>query len=321
MSNIYIEKYSPFLFEKWNLFVENANNGTLFHRQDFLAYHREKFKQNEHHLVWYKGNQISAVLPLAIFTKDKTIAYSPYGGSYGGIVTLKSINYSDSKIISLSLVNYLQENRIDRIEMIFPISVISKKHSETLYLALLEQGFRIVNSDISSVVSMNSKDIEKDVFTSRARNIARKAKKMNTSVKFKASIEDFWEVMEKTFQKHKNNPTHTFTEWKWLCENLPNDVWCDVAYIDKKPIAGVGHFRVNSRTDSSFYLCSDPEFQKTQALSLLVYETILNSQKEGYEFFDFGTSSKDMVGRENIFRFKESFGAIGLFRDTYRWTR
>jgi len=136
-------------------------------------------------------------------------------------------------------------------------------------------------------------------------------------VKFNQSIDDFWIVMEKTFQKHKVKPTHTFDEWQLLNEKFPNRFWNDVAYIDNKPVAGIGHILINNFTDSSFYLCSDPEFYETQALSLLIQETLLISKNSGCKYFDFGTSSVNMVARENLFHFKESFGAIGQFRITY----
>ena len=54
-------------------------------------------------------------------------------------------------------------------------------------------------------------------------------------------------------------------------------------------------------------------------MSLIVYDTILKAKEDGFKYFDFGTSSVNMKGRENIFRFKESFGAIGVFRHTYYW--
>jgi lipid II:glycine glycyltransferase (peptidoglycan interpeptide bridge formation enzyme) len=52
-------------------------------------------------------------------------------------------------------------------------------------------------------------------------------------------------------------------------------------------------------------------------MSLLIFDTILDAKEREFDFFDFGTSSVNMIGRENIFRFKESFGSIGNFRHTY----
>ena len=171
--------------------------------------------------------------------------------------------------------------------------------------SFLEEGFKITNSDISSIVTLDDQKIDNGMFTTRERNVARKARKArkaNVIAKFNQSIEDFWMVMELTFQKHNAKPTHVYNEWKYLCEKFPNRFWNDVAYIDNKPVAGIGHIKINDLTDSSFYLCNDPEFYETQALSLLIYESLLQAQSIGYKRFDFGTSSVNMVGAIGVFR-------------------
>jgi lipid II:glycine glycyltransferase (peptidoglycan interpeptide bridge formation enzyme) len=126
-------------------------------------------------------------------------------------------------------------------------------------------------------------------------------------------------VMEKTFNRLGKGPTHTLFEFEWLCAQFPERIYVDVAYLDNRPVAGIGFFAINRRVNSSFYLCLDQEFRETQAETLLIYEALIRSQEEGFKWFDFGTSSVNQEGRGNIFQFKESFGAIGLFRETYVW--
>jgi len=319
MSKYILTEYTPAWFDKWNKFVKDSNNGTIFHRLDFLEYHGDKFKKYENHLIWLKGDTLFAVMPLAIFDKDGIrIAKSPYGASYGGILTRRVLNYRDSKEITLSLINYLKEIEVGEIYITLPIRIFEKVKSETFFFSFLEQGFKIINSDISSVVELKVGDIENELFSSRARNMARKAVKGNIKTKFNQSIDDFWKVMVITFSKHGTKPTHNFDEWKYLCEKFPAYFWNDIAYIDTKPIAGIGHIKVNEYADSSFYLCNDPEYNETQALTLLIYEALIKSQLDNNLWFDFGTSSINMIARENIFRFKESFGSIGVFRHTLK---
>ena len=186
-----------------------------------------------------------------------------------------------------------------------------------LSFTLLENGFKVNNADITSTVSLNSKNIETEVFTSKIRNMARKAQKAQIIVKYRCEIDKFWSLMDKTFAKHGAVPTHTKEEYKYLMKNFNDKIYCNIAYLNDVPVAGMGVFEINKKNIMSFYLCSDKEYQQTQALSLLIYETILDAQKRDFNFFDFGTSSVNMVGRENIFRFKESFGAIGNFKNTF----
>lgn len=320
MSKYRIERLSPKWEKQWDDFVENSNNGTIFHKLKFLEYHGNKFKNNESHIVFLKGESLFAVMPLAIFEEDgKIIAKSPYGASYGGLVFHNILNYHDSKKIVKLFIDYAKELKISEIIITPPLNIYNKKYSETFIFSMLEAGFKLINSDITSIVNLNTNNLESEEFTSRARNMARKARKANVIYKFNQSIDDFWKVMEITFNKHGTKPTHNFDEWKYLCDKFPEYFWNDIAYLNNRPIAGIGHIKVNSFTDSSFYLCNDPEYYKTQALSLIIYEALLRAQSKGYKWFDFGTSSVNMKARENIFIFKESFGAVGLFRNTYEW--
>jgi len=312
-----IDRANEIVYLRWLRFCEKSINSTIFHRPDFLAYHQSKF--NEHHLAFYKGDALFAILPMATDTEKRLIrARSPYGASFGSFIFFKTLDYSESNKIVCDFISYCKENNIKEIDLVPQIFYHYRGgYSETFHFALLEAGFKTTNSDITSVVSLKN-NLATDVFTANARNMSKKAQKMRVTCILSGSVSDFWSVMEKTFSKHAATPAHSKKEWEWLQTNLPNDVWCDVAYIDKKPIAGIGHFKINNVVDSSFYLCSDPEFQNTQALSYLISEALIEAQKNGFQWFDFGTSSVNMVARKNIFQFKESFGAIGFFRHSLK---
>jgi len=317
---IEIKRYDPALEEVWNRFVEHSNEGTIFHRLDFLRYHGERFSQFEHHLAWYKGQTIFGIMPMAIFDKeDGRVACSPYGASYGGPVFQKPLNYADSHQVVSSLLNYLTELEVTTCTLTLPIPCCYAKYSETFRLVLLEHGFRCTNRDISSVVCLSGDKPISEEMRPHARRMARKARKAGIVPVHRGKVADFWVVLEKTFKKHGVKPTHTLEEFRWLCGHLPERVYVDVAYLDEVPVAGIGFFVINKRVNSSFYLCQDPKFQTVQALSLLIYEALVRCQQGGFDWFDFGTSSIRMQGRGNLFRFKESFGAVGLFRETYVW--
>ena len=64
----------------WKRFVEESNNGTLFHDLDFLAYHPPgKFRTC--HLVFSEAGETIAVMPAAV---EDGILKSPYGASVEG---------------------------------------------------------------------------------------------------------------------------------------------------------------------------------------------------------------------------------------------
>jgi len=304
-------------YHTWKHFIETANGATIFHNPDFLKYHKNRF--NELHIGIYKGEALHGILPLAIIEdKDQKLAASPYGASYGGFLFQTIPDYKESKDIVTLFVDFIKTTGAKGVKITPPIYPFFNAYSDVFYFSMLEHGFRITNSDITSMVNLLLIDPGNNVFTSRARNMFRKAGKLGIEVTLKDTrLDNFWGLMDKTFARHNRKPTHTFEEWKWLTENLPGSAWFDIAYYQNIPVAGVGHFKINNLCDSSFYLCSDDLHADKQGLSMLVYETLLQAKKEGFKWFDFGTSSVNMVGRENIFKFKESFGATGIFRHNY----
>lgn len=320
MKKYKLQPFSEDYTDEWNEFVEHSINGTIFHRLDFLDYHDEGLKSKAHHLVWLKGEKLFAVMPLSILGDAKVnIARSPYGASYGGIVTRRPLSYEKATLLVSELLEYLKEKRVDECYLTFPILPAIKEFSETLSLVLLEHGFRLANADISSVVKLDG-DFKSRLSSSLKRTV-KKAEKDTITCKFNAPIDDFWRTMEKTFEKHGSAPTHNYKQLSWLHNRFPKSIYFDVAYYEEQPISGICHFVQNSQLDSSFYLCNDPEYEKLQGLSLLIYKTLQQSKDSGYMYFDFGTSSVNMNGRKNIFRFKEKFGSVGYFRNTYRWKR
>jgi hypothetical protein len=307
-------------YSKWDQFVEEADGGTIFHRLDFLNYHCDRFAGKEHHLAWYKGETLFGIMPMAVFDEQQQrIARSPYGASYGGPVFKKPLTYSESCEVVETLVDFLNKQGITSCILTLPISCCYKKYSETFRLTLIEHGFSCKNRDISSVTWLASDVPVQDLMEKRARNMARKAQRIGVEIVHLGNLNDFWHILNKTYEKIGTQPTHTLEELQWLSKNLPERVYVDIGLIGGKPVAGICFFVINHLVNSSFYLCQDPEFQDNQALSLLIYQALIRCQQNGYRSFDFGTSSTKMKGKPNLFQFKESFGSVGLFRDTYMW--
>jgi hypothetical protein len=318
MSQFTLRLCTPNDFQRWNDFVSHSNNGTIFHRLDFLSYHGDRFSSSMHHLLLFKGNELFGVLPLGIFVENEvTVARTPFGASYGGFVFNHILPYHSAHDIVILMLDYLSAHAVQEIFITPSIELYHKNYCETFLFCLLENGFKPITFDITSIVPLHVDDIEHSVFTSRIRNMARKAEKAGVITIPQAPLLDFWCLMEKTFEKHGTCPTHTRAELEQLIKLFPKAITIDVAYFNNIPVAGVCYFTINDRINMSFYLCTDPAFQHLQALSLLICKGIISSKKNGFQFFDFGTSTVNMIARENIFMYKESFGAIGRFRTTF----
>ena len=302
---------------KWDNFVDSSNNGTLYHKLGFLSYHGDKFNCNTHHLGIYKGSTLYGILPLGIFEENGLrIAKSPFGATYGGPVFLNNQNYSDSRCIVHELIKYFTDYNVHSLSLTLPIAPCYNIYSETFQLVLYENNFTCTNRDISNVVPLQSCKLD-ELISSKVRNKLKKRSKHNLIIKKNVSLDEFYSVLEKTFQKHQERPTHTLDELIALNTLYPDNVYANIILLNNTVVAGICFFVENNCVNSSFYLMQDYEFQQYNGLTILIVDSLQDSIAHGYKWFNFGCSSYQMQGRENIFKFKEAFGAIGCFRNTY----
>lgn len=307
--------------ERWDTFVADSCNGTLFHRLAFLGYHGSRFSGKERHLVLKKGDESVALISCTVTEEAGTrIMRSPYGGSYGGFLLRRPPSYSESSAILNAFFAYVRLEGIGRICITPPLVCFSERPLDTFYFSMLEQGFQLINRDVSSVVGFSERTEVSEVVSSRARNMARKAMGAGVEIQHRAPLEDFYVPMGETFARHGVPPTHTREELADLVTRFPENVYFDVAYLAGKPVGGVCCFELTSQVITSFYLVQTVDGEEVQSLSLLVLKALERARSNGFTWFDFGTSTHAMTARQNIFRFKESFGACGMFRDTYEWS-
>lgn len=314
----------PFLSDnpfEWDEWVDSSNEGTIFHKKGFLSYHGDRFENSEIFLSIHRKKKRVALWSLALVERNGELcALSPYGGSYGGPAIQGVMGLTACRDIISSVVEHVANAGAKEFRITLPIRACSLIYTETFRFALLEAGFSCVNRDISSVIPLGADLVEYSHVQSHRsewERRARKASKLGVVVRRAAPIQDFWQTLTATFKKHGMKPTHTFEELQWLAAELPDKVFFSCAYLEEKPIAGVCYFAQNSRVVGTFYLCQDPEYQALQAQSALLLDGFEQAQSLGYCWMDLGTSSVNMQAYDSIFRFKETLGAIGQFRETY----
>ena len=117
--------------------------------------------------------------------------------------------------------------------------------------------------------------------------------------------------------RHNVNPTHTLDELLKLKKMFPAKIRLFGAFLDDKLIAGVCNFSANSNVVLAFYISHDEDYQKYRPVNLLFYEIMKRYKEENYRFLDFGIFTVNMEPNWGLGRFKENFGARGIFRDTY----
>ena len=84
-------------------------------------------------------------------------------------------------------------------------------------------------------------------------------------------------------------------------------------------IAGVIMFHCNQLVTLAFYISHDEAFQEFRAVNLLFFEIYRISIEQGFRYLDFGIFTVNMDPNFGLARFKENFGSMGIFRDTFVW--
>lgn len=312
-------KSSNISHHEWDEFVENSDNGTMFHTRKFLSYHpADRFQDAS--LVITRKNNLFSVFPAAIMERDgKKILTSHSGASYGGFAYRSDLNFQDAHELVDILLAYAKELNCDRIQLTPPPIIYQSKLSNYIDFALVRNGFSYLKREVSSVVQL---DVEKDklIYTYRpeARTALKKAQKQGVEIVECERFEEYYEILKKNLKmRHGVTPTHTLDELLKLKYMFPSKVRLWGAFVGDKLIAGVCNFSANPKVVLAFYISHDEEYQEYRAVNLLFYEIMKRYQEEGYKYLDFGIFTVNMEPNWGLGRFKENFGSRGIFRDYF----
>jgi len=316
---IRIEPYTNDQRSMWNAFVADANNGTIFHDLDFLSYHPpDRF--NEHHLMFYRGEKLVGVMPMAIVESDgQAVARSPYGGSWGGIAHSETKFHVVNEMVT-QWIAYARAIGVKKCRLVTPPIVYHQQVDNHLDFALLKHGFALTDRQLTSVISLLpvSAAPMKLLSGSAWRNV-RKAIKSGVRVEVSQDYQSFYEILKHTIeQKHGSPITHSYAELLRLRDLVEDRMVLYLAYFERQPVAGVLCFVANQRCLLAFYNGFLDAHQALRPLNLVFLRVIKDALARGYHYIDLGTTSglhtKIAYG---LFRFKESLGARGYFRDHF----
>jgi hypothetical protein len=315
---IQIVRYDEEKHGFWDEFVRSANNGTIFHERHFLNYHPAgRFK--DHSLVFYEEGKPIALFPAVDIAVDGIpCLYSHRGSSYGGIV--QPVNQGVEKNVQIvkALQAYAQKEGFRRIIMTLPPDIYNKQLNNYLEFACFRHGYGYLKREISSVLKLEddiAKNIEK--FKSTHRTAFRRGEKLGVTVRQSDDYAGFYGILKNNLKiRHGVEPTHTLFELQDLTLRYPDRIRLYAAYFNDTMIAGIVMFDANEEVTLAFYISHREEFQEYRGVNVLFKEVIEDSIKRGFRYLDYGIFTVNMEPNYGLARFKESFGAGGVFRDT-----
>lgn len=319
--DIRIVVHTPDLDGVWDAFVDRSNNGTLFHRQAFLSYHGKKIAKQFEHLLFYRGETLTAVLPMGWMDENGIRGCrSPYGASFGGLVTLEP-HHAETDELILAFLSHAKENGVKNITITPPPAIYHQRLDANLEFSLLRNGFKVVTRELCQVVDLR-RNANLDLLETYAYSCdkqIRKAIKLGLSVRRTENVEGFHAMLEVNRRKHGVMPTHSLEDLRNLFAKQPESMILFGAYRGEVLEAGLLAMVAQRKVLLNFYTCSREEAQGTGADNLINHEALLWARAHDFHYYDFGTSSLGMQPNLGLIRFKESFGSGSILRDTYRW--
>lgn len=305
--------------EEWDDFVDVSDNGTMFNKRLFLNYH-DKSKFKDVSFFARKNGKLFSVFTAAIIERDgKKILASHPGASYGSFVYPSDLNFREAHDLVEYLVEYAKEKKADRIQLTLAPIIYQTKYSNYIDFALVRSGFAYMKREVSSIVQLDfNQDELLNTYRAEARTATKKALKKGVEIVETDRFDEYYEILKKNLKlRHGVNPAHTLEELKKLKKMFPATIRLWGAFLKDELIAGVCNFSVNKNVVLAFYISHDEAFQEYRPVNLLFYEIMKRYQTEGYKFLDFGIFTVIMEPNWGLGRFKENFGARGIFRDTF----
>jgi len=322
MKKITIHNYEPGNRQEWEDFVGKSNNGTMFHRQAFLDYHKPgKFSFNN--LMFRCEGELIGVLPGGL-TNDGTVFWSPVGASYGSLVT-KDLHFETALDMVDSLMDYCRQLGWKEIFMIPPPLIYSLNYSQHVEYAMLYRKFDFELHYISHAIELkHGSDFEK-FFDKTARKALHKIfREKKLRIEVSEDYETFHRILVENKARHNVKPTHSLEDMLRLRELMPGNVRLLLVYYGDIPIAGSWLFLCNSKVVLCFYNMLLYEYEYLKPIYLIMHETVRWAAENGYEWVDIGvsqdTSAEDpMTPSLNLIGFKERFDSRGILRSTYHY--
>ena len=314
---ITVRKFTAKDTKDWDDFVNQSNNGTIFHLRSFLSYHIQR-SFLDHSLIFEKNGKIIAIFPSALVEKDgKASLISHPGTSVGSCVVSENIAFADTLDITEKLVDYAEFHKIHRIQMALPPIVYSRRVSQYMDFAFRNAGYHFLRREISSILFLEQ-SVEENLanFKSTHKTAVRKAEKSGIIIRQTEDFEEFYTILKKNLSiRHNVFPTHSLSELVILKELYPDKINLFGAYLENEMIAGVINFIVNERVVLAFYISHDKSYQELRPINLLFYKIFDWAIQNEFKVFDFGIFTVNEKPNMGLARFKENFGASGVFRD------
>ncbi|RZK09794.1 MAG: GNAT family N-acetyltransferase [Flavobacterium sp.] len=310
MKNYTVRPYQTQDFEDWNAFIGKAKNATFLFHRDFMEYHKDRFQ--DFSLIVEEDKKWVAILPAN--RVDDTL-FSHQGLTYGGLVYDEKLKMASFLNVFKAVLFFLNENRIDKLQLKLIPSFYTDFFAEELNYALFLSESKLTRRDTLSVIKLTTPShLSKD----RKEGVNR-GKKNALVIKETNDFDSFWnEILIPNLEdKHQAKPVHSVEEIKLLHSRFPQNIRQFNVYKDDKIVAGTTIFETRNVAHSQ-YISGNSTKNELGSLDFLHHHLLTKVFKDKL-YFDFGTSNENQGKNLNkgLSYWKESFGANTVVQDFY----
>lgn len=312
--SITVRPFSQGDAEVWDAFCRVALQTTLLHTRRFLSYHGDRFADRS--LIIEDDGVCVGLFPAALSPSDTTHIVSHPGITYGGI-----LHKGDLK--GEQMLAGMEE--VARYYTLLGCTKLTYKAVPTFYhrspaqddlYALFRLGARRTRCDISSTIDLDNR---LPVSQRRKRSL-KKALKSGVSVTTgNEHLASLWGVLEENLaSKHGVKPVHSLAEITLLAERFPEEIRCVCGVADGLVVAGILLF-ITPTAFHAQYIASSELGYDVSALDAIFEHCIVEAQRCGKRWFDFGISTENsgQILNDGLYGFKSEFGGGGIVHEFY----
>ena len=313
-----IQPYTREQESRWDRFVmEDSMNGTFLQTRKFLNYHPEGRFTDASFFVEKSGIVVAVVPGCSV---DGSFV-SHLGSTFGGPVISKDF-YSGNKILEIvkDIDDYIVRN-FKSVKLKPTSPIFATVPTDLLDYALEHSGYSR-HTELSCYTPIAKGVDPLENCKRECRHNFRQSEKLNLTYGEipDCEMEKFYDFLVKSKARYNSKPVHSLAELQNLKQRFPEEilfrgVWQDGIYLSGMMIfyfrqAKVFHFQ---------YLAPDDSKRETNATTSLFVNAMREAAQVGCEKFSWGISTEDAGAylNENLYRFKESFGALPCLNARY----
>lgn len=173
--------------------------------------------------------------------------------------------------------------------------------------------YQMVDNNVTLMINLSDGCFFNTEFSSKCRNIVRKAMKSGIEIKFDfegSELENFNQMYECMVDKNNVNEYYVFQKdfFYKTFDSLRGHIFIATAYLNQVPISSAMFLYYGNRIH--YHLSgNNPEYSSCGANNLLLYEVSCWANQHAITEFHLGGSSKGKIG---LFHFKKEFTKSGI---------